>query len=154
MLQTWAEKPEIAIGPERQMPEELKLKLMKGASASQLEFWKLNLKALKAKEEAQLQYLRALAKVSGDFENALCDEKTCVGSGYSGTLITFKHYSIVPCFPFHMYVLNLVLFNLLQITPFLIDAMMCQAPTSIIPLGKHDRDPHLFRLTAWDDLFI
>lgn len=94
MLQTWAEKPEIAIGPERQMPEELNRKLMNGASVSQLEFWKLNLKALKAKEEAQLQYLCALAKVSADFENALFYEKTCVGSGYSGTLITLKRSSM------------------------------------------------------------
>ncbi|CAN6243106.1 unnamed protein product [Urochloa humidicola] len=83
VYKTWAEKPETAIGPKRKMPEEIKRQIREGGSASQLEFWKLNLKALVAKEEAQLQYLYGLGAASTNFESAVFEERTRVGSGPS-----------------------------------------------------------------------
>ncbi|CAL4889856.1 unnamed protein product [Urochloa decumbens] len=83
VYKTWVEKPEIATGPERQTPEEVYRQIRESKSASQLEYWKLNLKALRAKEEAQLQYLYGLGAASTDFESALFDERTRVGLGPS-----------------------------------------------------------------------
>ncbi|XP_066329419.1 uncharacterized protein [Miscanthus floridulus] len=51
--------------------------------ASQLAFWKLNLKYLQSKEEALVDFFKALCSAYNEFETAVLEERTRVGSGYS-----------------------------------------------------------------------
>ena len=62
---------------------EVDLQLRDGAS--QLAFWKLNLKYLQSKEEALVDFFKALCSAYNEFETAVLEERTRVGSGYSGT---------------------------------------------------------------------
>jgi hypothetical protein len=49
-------------------------------------FWELNLRALKNKEAAQIEYLKALTESRDQLQAALYDN-TRIGSGYSGNCV-------------------------------------------------------------------